>query len=351
MRSYLLETYALGNFFFEIFNTAWIKNLDRDGIIKHYFLCLYLPVIYHASLFREACFILSNWRTFMDKTLAIIGMGKLGRSLSQACLDSKLPLIGVFDKASPTNLNSQIKIFKDLRTLISAAEVIFLTVPDQEIEPLAISIANLNLPTTAKQFFFHCSGANDQNILKSLYPANTGCFHPLQAFTQTPVSFFNTFIAIDGNPLSIELATEIASKFSACAIHVPGKDKALYHAGACILANYLVSLTCVAEDIFSNWHIPRQALFNLLLGNVNNILAAKDTPSALTGPISRGDILTVEKHLQALPTKYSSLYRELGLQTLEIAHNHDKITTLQYQELFKILNTKELYNAKTTYNH
>ena len=207
------------------------------------------------------------------------------------------------------------------------------------IHPIAKEIATLN-SNKEYQYFFHCSGSHTLDALQPLLTSNIGCFHPLQAFTENTTSLENTYIAIDGEQSSLNIATRLAHTLNAVPIHVPANEKALYHAAACILSNYLISLTCIAEDIFMKWSIPREALLGLLQSTVHNIASATNTASALTGPLSRGDSNTISQHLEVLPNKYLQLYCQLGLQTLDIAKTNGTITENNYLELRRLLNNK-----------
>ena len=78
-----------------------------------------------------------------------------------------------------------------------------------------------------------------------------------------------------------------------------------------------------------------QALSPLIQGTLAN-LQKVGLPDALTGPISRGDISTIQSHAKALAgftTGEAELYRLLGLYTLQIARQKDSITEQQAIDL------------------
>jgi predicted short-subunit dehydrogenase-like oxidoreductase (DUF2520 family) len=104
-----------------------------------------------------------------------------------------------------------------------------------------------------------------------------------------------------------------------------GDDKVLYHAAAVIACNYLVTLTKLATDLWQTFGISTeeatQALLPLIQGTVDN-LRNIGLPGCLTGPVARGDLGTIRKHLDALEARSPDLlstYRELGRQTVPIA--------------------------------
>ena len=110
-----------------------------------------------------------------------------------------------------------------------------------------------------------------------------------------------------------------------------------YHAAAALASNALVALASVAAQV-SGLSDGLKALLPLLYGAVDN-LDRLGLPAALTGPIERGDISTVEAHLQALqhnPTALS-VYAALGKATADVARSKESLSQQQweyFQQLF-----------------
>jgi predicted short-subunit dehydrogenase-like oxidoreductase (DUF2520 family) len=87
----------------------------------------------------------------------------------------------------------------------------------------------------------------------------------------------------------------------------------------------MVTLTKLATDLWQTFGVSTEeateALLPLIQGTVDN-LKKMGLPNCLTGPVARGDLGTVRKHLNALEAKSPGLgaaYRELGRQTVPIA--------------------------------
>jgi predicted short-subunit dehydrogenase-like oxidoreductase (DUF2520 family) len=105
----------------------------------------------------------------------------------------------------------------------------------------------------------------------------------------------------------------------------------------------MVTLVKLATDLWQTFNVPphqaTRALLPLLKGTIHNIETV-GIPQCLTGPIARGDIGTIKKHLDALEQTAPNLvstYRELGLQTIPIAVAKGRIDKNQAQELRVIL--------------
>ena len=85
--------------------------------------------------------------------------------------------------------------------------------------------------------------------------------------------------------------------------------RALYHAGAAIASNYLVTLYRVASRLVAEAGAPPEALVPLMERTIENGFE-------LTGPIARGDWQTVERHREALrDTDFEGLYAALAEAT------------------------------------
>ena len=79
---------------------------------------------------------------------------------------------------------------------------------------------------------------------------------------------------------------------------MPESKRTLYHAGLAHGANHLVTLVSQAMELLaaSGAEDPAATLRPLLSAALDNALAQGD--AALTGPIVRGDVKTVQAHLQ-----------------------------------------------------
>ncbi len=209
---------------------------------------------------------------------------------------------------------------------IREAAVILLAVPDGDISAVAAALASeTSLRDT--QVILHVSGVHDATVLNPLRStgAALGSLHPLQSFGDPSTSadrLKGAIAAVEGDASAVRAAEELAALIGLRTVRIPTESKALYHAGAVFASNYLVTLITTAKRLFEASGLPggraREALRTLASNTLENTLE-QDPASALTGPIARGDIDTVQKHLEALAGCDKSLYCAVGLATLEIA--------------------------------
>jgi predicted short-subunit dehydrogenase-like oxidoreductase (DUF2520 family) len=213
--------------------------------------------------------------------------------------------------------------------------IVFLSVPDGAVAGVATTIARLKPPRAVS--FVHVSGALGLDVLDALRGRHLiGSFHPLQSFPapRGPAAFRRITIAIDASTPSLNRRLgSIATEIGAHPIHVPDSDRVVYHAAAVFASNLLNVVVAQAVQLLEGigWseHDATSALMPLIEGAVANI-RKRGPVGALTGPIRRGDVEIVTRHLAALEeldrsrpsrpgAKLAVVYRMLGTIALEIA--------------------------------
>jgi len=155
----------------------------------------------------------------------------------------------------------------------------------------------------------------------------TGCLHPLQTFAtrETSPDLHGTYFAVEAEDVLDSVLREMVEALGGIAITLRAEDRALYHASAVLASNYVVTLLKLATDLWLRLGYDRatalQALLPLLRGAVDN-LETLGVPAALTGPVARGDVESVRRHIEALADGAPELldvYRALGIETIPVA--------------------------------
>lgn len=213
----------------------------------------------------------------------------------------------------------------DIQKVADVADLVFITTPDS-----AISLVASHVQWHQGQSVVHCSGADSLDVLEPARRAgaSVGSFHPLQTFAGLDQALEN----IPGTTFALEAEEPLLSQLKALASLLDGEwielrpgDKARYHAAAVFVSNYLITLVRIALDLWQSFGVSRdqatRALLPLVKGTVGNI-EKLGLPQCLTGPIARGDLTTIDKHIEALRSqdeRLLSVYREMGLSTIPIA--------------------------------
>ena len=183
------------------------------------------------------------------------------------------------------------------------AELRLLCVPDRAIAEVARSIE-------PGPWVAHVSGGTP---LGALDP-HTRRFsvHPLQTLTKQrgPEQLDGAFAGVTAETgEAMERATWLAERLGLRPFVLADDKRAVYHAGAAIASNFLVTLYRVASSLTAEAGAPPDAVVPLMTRTIENGFE-------LTGPIARGDWETVERHREALrDTGFAQLYDTLAEAT------------------------------------
>ena len=280
--------------------------------------------------------------------LGFIGAGTVGTALAVRLKGKGYPVAAVSSHrlTSAEKLARAIdgcRVFDSNQAIADNAELIFITTPDDAIAPVVSEVK-----WHSGQSVVHCSGADSIDILQPAreLEAQVGAFHPLQTFASAQQAMENmpgSTFALEAEEPLLNTLKDMATALDGHWVELKASDKVLYHAAAVIACNYLVTLVKLATDLWQTFNVPppqaTKALLPLLRGTLHNIETI-GIPQCLTGPIARGDIGTINKHLDALKAtapQLLSTYRELGRQTIPIALAKGRINEPRAQELMAIL--------------
>ncbi|MBI2265543.1 MAG: DUF2520 domain-containing protein [Armatimonadetes bacterium] len=263
--------------------------------------------------------------------IGIIGPGRVGLSLGSALKACGYPLYGVMGRMEASSSEAATRlgcaIAHSYREILERSDLVLLCVPDKNLPQIACSLASSGA-VKEEQIFLHVSGSLSSEVLRPLKDAGgrVGSLHPLRAFA-APLSapdMAGTYFSFEGDTNIRPAVEKLTSDLKGFLFDLPADGKALYHAGACMASNYLVTLFAVARDIFQRLGIPAdeasKAILSLVRGTVAN-LALGAPEKALTGPVARGDEETISAHLDALRSRapeYLQTYLTLGKATLDL---------------------------------
>jgi predicted short-subunit dehydrogenase-like oxidoreductase (DUF2520 family) len=167
------------------------------------------------------------------------------------------------------------------------AELVLLCVPDEAIAEVARTIE-------PGPWVAHVSGATP---LAALDPHRKRFgLHPLQTFTRArgQEQLDGAWAAVvSESDEARQVALWLAETLGLRPFELADEARPLYHAGAAIASNYLVTLHEVAAELFRAAGAPPEALVPLMRRTIDNGFE-------LTGPIERGDWETVEAHRRAI---------------------------------------------------
>lgn len=235
----------------------------------------------------------------------LVGPGRVGRSLAAALGKSGLEV----------ELRGRSDGLEGL-----GGRIVLLCLPDDGIAPLADRIGKSPAPP---RLLGHSSGATALDSLGGAGAEGVFSVHPLQTVPDGSTDLAGSPAAIAGSsPESLEIAGEIARMAGMRSFEVSEADRAVYHTAASIASNFLITLEQTSAELLGGIAVenPRQVLEPLVRRSLDNWF--DHGPSALTGPIARGDEATVEAHRRALSQRRPDLlavYDALAERTRELA--------------------------------
>jgi predicted short-subunit dehydrogenase-like oxidoreductase (DUF2520 family) len=240
--------------------------------------------------------------------IGIVGAGAVGTALGVALTRAGWPVAAVASRdpdrrARFRDLVGGTRAFAEPNALLDEVELVLLTVPDDAIAPLAGS-----LRLYAGQALVHTSGLLGADVLAPAMAAGTqiGSFHPLVAFADTEravAALRGATIAIEGDDQLAALLARMAEALGALPVRLAPGSKPAYHAAAVLAAGGFVALLdAIAElgRIAGLDEAGSLAVYGKLVEQTLGNARALGIRAALTGPITRGDVGTLEAHLRAL---------------------------------------------------
>jgi predicted short-subunit dehydrogenase-like oxidoreductase (DUF2520 family) len=277
-----------------------------------------------------------------------IGAGTTGTALAVRLSQKGCPVVAVSSRTLSSaqklaGLVPNCQVCHTAQELADVADLVFITTPDDVIAQVCSEVQ-----WHKGQSILHCSGAHSVDILESARKLGTavGSFHPLQTFADVNQAIENlpgSAFALEAEEPLLSTLKHLTHLLNGNWVKLESGDKVLYHAAAVFACNYLVTLVRLALDLWKDFGVSSKeatrALLPLLRGTLNNIDSI-GLPNCLTGPVARGDLGTIERHLRALDASNPSLltaYKELGLQTIPIALAKGKVNEQKAEEMKALL--------------
>lgn len=268
-----------------------------------------------------------------NRRLVIVGAGVVGRALGKSLREAGIPVAAIISRSAARARSAARFVGEGTPTtrlsLACAGNLIMLATIDRVLAQKAQQLAAANRfqrGTVA----FHCSGAFPGATIDALRAAGarTGSLHPMQTFASPEEGLLllpGSSFAVEGEPAAVPVLAALARAVGGRPVKVKAADKAIYHAAAAVTSNSVVAIaslgTTMLGTVPSFARDPFTPLRSLLRGTLRN-LERLGPKAALTGPIVRGDVETLEAHLAALKRGAPSLlpaYRVAAAVTLTAA--------------------------------
>lgn len=260
--------------------------------------------------------------------VGFIGAGKVGFTLGRYFAEHGAHLSGYYSRtearAQEAAQFTGSEFYSEIDALVSDSDIIFVTTTDGEIQNVSSRLAGLPL---YGKIVCHCSGSLSSAVFSELAPLGAFIYsaHPLFSIHDKYNSckqVSSAVFTLEGSPERIDC---VQGFISACGNRVQvisGENKAKYHAAAVAASNLTAALMDMSMELLQECGFSRrsalEALSPLFENNAANV-ARLGPMDALTGPVERGDVETVSRHMQCLKAENRQLYALLSMRLADIA--------------------------------
>lgn len=244
-------------------------------------------------------------------TVSIVGPGSLGSALAfnlhRAGYDIKFLVVRSRKKAASQTVKLARRVKAKLVVLGETSldtNLVWVAVPDDAIAAVAEEMAG-NQDWHGKTVF-HSSGALTSEVLSPLREkgANVASVHPGMTFVrQSMPRLRGVPFGVEGDAAAVRLTKQIIGDLEGTAHSIKAENKVLYHAFGTFASPMVVALMAALEQVgkaagIKSSHLGTMAA-PLLRQTISNYLE-HGAAAAFSGPLVRGDVATVRRHLEAL---------------------------------------------------
>lgn len=243
-------------------------------------------------------------------SVAIVGPGNLGSALAVSLRRSGHTVSAIVARKASKRIGSAKKLARELGASLLfdpagvRADILWFCVPDSQIASAAAWFAE-SLPQKIK-VALHSSGALSSDELNSLRRKGTptASVHPLMTFVPgSRPGLAGVAFAIEGDPKAVRVAERIVRDLGGYPYPIRKKDKPPYHAWGAFTSPLVTALLATSEEVAKLAGVSRKEarvrVVPILLQTLANY-ASFGAPGAFSGPIIRGDVDTIKRHLKAL---------------------------------------------------
>lgn len=221
------------------------------------------------------------------------------------------------------------RIFQTAQELYEWCDCIGFIVTDGAIKDVARQFSSRH-----RKYAFHTSGVLSSEVLGDGWKGRFS-LHPLRALAKVETKMDDTTFALELSQDSYGEIIEFVGSLGVKTIYIQPEQKALYHAAAVIASNLIVPVISNAYKQLRKIGISDPELLWPLIDSSIENMKKIGVDRALTGPSARGDLGTIQMHMEALSREDADLYKRLTLiaiDELSPAPAHNKLAIRRYLE-------------------
>ena len=261
----------------------------------------------------------------------LAGPGATGLSLSAAWVRAGHRCVGIYGRGARSLARGRrllkapiIRRGRDHRDF----DVLLIAVPDGAIAETARDWARL--ADWKGKFAFHTSGALPSKLLSPLRDqgARVASMHPLTSIPRPSADaqlFRGITFALEGDTQACRVGARLIRQVGGGPIRISTRAKSSYHLAACLSSGYLLAYLVMASELLEKSGGPASsrsfpALLELASATLKNA-RKRGLAKSLTGPVVRGDLVTLRLHARALkkaPRDFGLIHSIVARKLLEL---------------------------------
>lgn len=277
--------------------------------------------------------------------IGFIGAGKVGFTLGKYFKEAGILVTGYYSRSEASAKEAAgftaTNYFETPEEVLSASDILFLTVPDGMISVVWKQLKQLPLQN---KIICHCSGLHSSAIFDGIDQKQASGYsvHPLFAISSKQTSYqeiAQAVFTIEGDDKNLAVLRQLLEQLGNPVHRITAEQKIKYHCAAVFLSNHIAGVAYAGSRLLGECGFEeafiQTTLKTLFLNNCKGI-AEYGPVKALTGPIERNDTVTVEKHMNCLERSERLSYDVLSQMLVEIAkEKHPDLDFLPMEQLLK----------------
>lgn len=280
--------------------------------------------------------------------IALVGAGTVGTAVAYLLSSAGHQVIAIASRSLDSALRASERLGADVYRLedLPSADLVLMGVPDDAITNVAGLVAERVSPGS---FVVHFAGAFGPALLRPVAEkgASACAIHPVQACPSIDVAIDrlpgSAWAVTCLDPGAEELMIELIDQdLRGIPFVIPEDARSTWHAAAAMTSNGVAALLAAGEELLAKIGVeePMQVLGPLVDGTIRNAREAGGGAAVLTGPIVRGDVETLRRHLRALVDQSPEdrmRYKMIATLIIQIAQSSGRISQETAAEVMRVI--------------
>ena len=243
--------------------------------------------------------------------MSLVGPGNLGSALALTLVSAGYEVKYIAVRPSRSGVLHARALAKRTKAQIVTlgkqaldSNIVWLAVPDDAIADVSRTLAASQ--DWKGRLVFHSSGALTSEELAALRKqgAKVASVHPMMTFVRGAApEMAGVSFALEGDAVAVRTARAIVESLGANPFVIKKQNKVLYHVFGSFASPLVIALMASMEQVGKAAGIPQRDVKSIILPLLRRTwgnYSTKGPPSAFSGPLVRGDVATVRKHLAEL---------------------------------------------------